>query len=363
MFPRHAVTALALATLLAAAVQPSVGQPGKGKEVWTSLDDPTLPLDFHIQGEYEGKGPNGKFGAQVIALGNGAFQAVLLPGGLPGAGWDGKSKSLLQGKLEGQQASFRPAEGKRQYLSQDPNRFSATRQFPPTGSTSLSASISDGRMTVKTDTGKTFELKKVERKSPTLGQKSTNGVVVLFDGSNTDAWRGGRLDKKSGTLNTDGRDIASKQKFNDYTVHVEFRLPYRPRARGQERGNSGFYQVGDYEVQILDSFGLEGLNNECGGIYSRIQPKLNMCLPPLQWQTYDVEFTNARPDPDNPKKVKQRARITVRLNGVVIHDNVEIPGRTGGHRNDALEGTPGPLLLQGHGNPLQFRNIYVVEKQ
>ena len=92
-------------------------------------------------------------------------------------------------------------------------------------------------------------------------------------------------------------------------MHVEFMLPYRPDARGQGRGNSGFYQVDHYEVQILDSFGLDGKNNESGGLYSKLDPKLNMCLPPLTWQTYDVDFTNAVQE--NGKKVKN-ARVTVR---------------------------------------------------
>jgi len=86
-----------------------------------------------------------------------------------------------------------------------------------------------------------------------------------------------------------------------------------------------------------------------------------MCLPPLVWQTYDLEFTNAVRDEDAKKLVK-KARATVKHNGVVIHDNVEIDGPTGGNRNEP-EGTPGPFLLQGHGNPLQFRNIWVVEKK
>jgi hypothetical protein len=136
-------------------------------------------------------------------------------------------------------------------------------------------------------------------------------------------------------------------------------LPYRPEGRGQGRGNSGFYQVDHYEVQILDSFGLEGLNNECGGVYTKAAPKVNMCLPPLVWQTYDVEFTNA--EAAEGKKSKN-AVITVRHNGVVILENQEITGPTGGHRSDP-EGTPGPLKLQGHGNPLQFRNIWIVEKK
>jgi hypothetical protein len=114
-----------------------------------------------------------------------------------------------------------------------------------------------------------------------------------------------------------------------------------------------------YEVQVLDSFGLDGLNNECAGIYSKIAPKVNMCLPPLVWQTYDAEFTNAVAEGG---KVVKKARLTLKHNGVVVHDDVEIDGKTGGSRNDP-EGTPGPLLLQGHGNPLQYRNIWVVEKK
>src|SRR4051812_6721782 len=87
---------------------PLAAQP-KPKGVWTDPDDSTLPADFKIQGEYAGD----HMGAQVIALGNGAFQAVVLHGGLPGAGWDGKNKSLLAGKLDGEKATFEPAKGVR----------------------------------------------------------------------------------------------------------------------------------------------------------------------------------------------------------------------------------------------------------
>ena len=183
--------------------------------------------------------------------------------------------------------------------------------------------------------------------------------MVLFDGTSTDEWKGGRLDKTTGFLNTDGSDIVSKKKFNNYTAHVEFMLPYRPDGRGQGRGNSGFYQVQHYEVQILDSFGLEGKDNECGGFYTKVAPKLNMCLPPLDLADLRRRLHQRRARGD---KVVKKARATVKLNGVVIHDNVEIGGPTGGHRSEP-EGTPGPILLQGHGNPLQFRNIWFVEKK
>lgn len=329
-------------------------------KVWTDAHDSSLPIDFKIQGEYAGDIPgNGKAGCQVIALGNGVFQAVVLPGGLPGEGWDGKHKILLDGKLESESAVFQPAKGKKQYLAQSPELFSATSKFPPEGQKEYSATISGDTLSGKTDEGKSFELKKITRKSPTLGAKPPQGALILFDGTSTDEWKGGRLDKETGLLNTDGKDIVSKRKFNDYTMHIEFLLPFRPAARGQGRGNSGFYQVDHYEVQILDSFGLDGKNNECGGVYTKLDPKVNMCLPPLVWQSYDVDFTNAVREGE--QKVKN-ARITLKHNGVLVHDNAEITGPTGGHRGEP-EGTPGSIKLQGHGNPLQFRNIWIVEKK
>ncbi len=330
------------------------------KGTWTNPEDPTLPVDFKLQGEYVGEiSGGGKLGAQVIALGNGAFQAVLLPGGLPGEGWDGENKILLDGRVDGDKAKFKPAEGKKRYLGNSPEEFSATRNFPPQGHKPFKATIDGGAMSGETDQGKTFQLKKITRNSESLGTRRPENAIVLFDGSNTDEWQGGRLDKETKLLNTDGQDIKTKKKFNNYTMHVEFMLPCRPNARGQGRGNSGFYQIDHYEVQVLDSFGLEGLNNECGGIYSKKACDVNMCYPPLTWQTYDVDFTNAVTD-ENGKKIKN-ARITLRHNGVVIHDDYEISGKTGGSRGDP-EGTRGPIKLQGHGNPLQYRNVWIVEK-
>ena len=333
----------------------------KKTPVWTSLDAETIPSSVKIQGEYQGKTEESQpYGAHVIALGQDAYHAVFYPGGLPGAGWDGESKILLDGKQTDGKVVFKGTDGKgKGYLQESPAKFSATRKNPPQGHKIFNGSISGEAFTGMTDGKQKFTLKRFVRKSPTLGAKPPKGAKVLFDGSNKDAFQGGRLDEKTKLLNTDGRDIRTAEKFSDYIMHMEFMLPYRPDARGQGRGNSGFYQVGMYEVQILDSFGLEGLDNECGGVYKKANSLVNMCFPPLQWQTYDVDFTNAKADASGKKTAN--ARMTLRHNGIVIHDDLEINGKTGGARKEA-EGTPGQIKLQGHGNPLQFRNIWIVTK-
>jgi hypothetical protein len=197
------------------------------------------------------------------------------------------------------------------------------------------------------------------RQSPTLGKQPPEGAIALFDGSSVDHWDGvgGEATMSDGLLH---QGANSKHRFGGCHVHIEFRLPYAPDARGQGRGNSGLYLQGRYEVQMLDSFGLAGKNNECGGIYEIRDPSVNMCFPPLQWQTYDVDFTAAEFDESGKKTAN--ARITVLHNGVKIHDNIDVPRST---RAAPLgEGPePGFIHLQKHGNPVRYRNIWVVEKE
>jgi len=345
--PKHLTLATSLAMISSSAIA----------QLWTDPQDEKLPLDFKIQGEYVDQ----EIGAQVIALGKGEFHAVLYPGGLPGAGWDGKNKILMDGRLKGEKAIFLPAAGKKKYMAKSAAEFSATSKFPPTGNLPYLGSLQDGVFSVKASKGKTSSLKRTIRQSPTLGGQPPKGAIVLFDGSEKSLanWQGGRVDKKTKLLNTDGRDIKTKEKFLNYSMHLEFMLPFKPDARSQGRGNSGFYHVDLYEMQILDSFGLMGLNNECGGIYQKANSMVNMCLPPLQWQAYDVEFSSAVMK--DGKKVKN-ATLTAKLNGVLIHNKLEINGKTGGSRNEP-EGTPGVIKLQGHGNPLQFRNAWIMPKK
>jgi len=163
-----------------------------------------------------------------------------------------------------------------------------------------------------------------------------------------------------GAMEVKGGNIVTKGKFKDFQLHVEFRTPFMPAARGQGRGNSGVYLQGRYEIQVLDSYGLDGRDNECGGIYQVGAPMVNMCLPPLQWQTYDITFRAPRFDASGNKT--EDAVVTVVHNGVTIHDRRKLPGPTGGAMDDRIS-EPGGIYLQDHGNPVRFRNIWLVEQQ
>jgi hypothetical protein len=206
-----------------------------------------------------------------------------------------------------------------------------------------------------------FELKQTRRVSPNLGKAPPAGAIVLFDGKNLDAWQNrdgnqpaGWKILPEGVMEVKGGDIMTKEKFADHRLHVEFRLPYMPTSFGQARANSGVYPQGRYEVQVLDSYGLEGADNECGGIYTVSRPKVNMCAPPLQWQSYEIEFRAAKFDASGKKTAP--AHIVVNHNGVIVQD-ADLPRVTGGAINDR-ENEPAGLVLQDHTNPVQYRNIW-----
>lgn len=222
-----------------------------------------------------------------------------------------------------------------------------------------------------------FSLKKAVRKSPTLGAAPPEGALVLFGGENFDEWQhaggravtwtlldGGAMEVRSARSADErkegiGGDIETKKKFGDCTIHLEFRYPVEPGKAGQARGNSGFFFQGDYEVQVLNSYGLEGRWNECGALYKASPPQVNAARPPMEWQTYDIDY-KASVWKDG-KKVSS-PRITVRLNGVLVHHDEEIPHVTA-HVYAARFNEPkgdGPIRLQDHGNAIQYRNIWIV---
>jgi len=296
-------------------------------EPGTFLDAASAGPDYADQGEYL----NDWGGAQVIALGDAKFRLVIYQGGLPGAGWNGERRPEMEGKREGDQIVFAPAEG------------------------GFKHSLAKGVLKTVTSDGNEYRMEKTERKSPAMGAKPPPKAIVLFDGSNTDAWVDPHVDAKRNLI---AAGTKTKKNFTNFTMHCEFLLPFKPAGRGQGRGNSGIYLQDRYEVQVLDSFGLKGENNECGGIYSQEKPSVNMCFPPLAWQTYDIDFTSAQFD-DSGKKTKP-AIVTVKQNGVTIHDKYAIKDKTGGGKAEGPGG--GPIQLQGHGNPVFYRNVWVVEK-
>jgi hypothetical protein len=322
---RNRVLRCALACCVGCSLWPEVGRP----------NEPDAPSarreDFSLQGEYSGNlsGANGArrtSGLAIVALGRQEFQAVEYPGGLPGNGWNERERITYAGRRDGEIL----------YLTGPAGRLIVERQRA---------------MALHADGALRGTLKKVHRASPTLGAAPPPGAVVLFDGSATEEFNPGRM--TADRLLEAGAD--TRRKFHDFHLHVEFRTPFMPDARGQARGNSGVYIQGRYEVQILDSFGLEGLDNECGGLYKSRAPRINVCLPPGAWQTYEIRFTAARFDTAGRRCSK--ARITVRHNGVVIHDHVDIPGKTGA---GAVEGPqPGPIRFQYHGDAVHFRNIWI----
>ncbi len=213
-----------------------------------------------------------------------------------------------------------------------------------------------------------LKLLKPEDKVDVPTTPTPKGAILLLDGKSLDNWTGrngkdpanwklldgGVVEVKSPTA-----DIITKQQFDGkFKLHVEFRIPYQPKAMGQRRGNSGVYLQGRYEIQVLDSYGAKvRQKDDCGAIYSIAAPSENVCKAPTVWQSYDIEYT--APKCDGDKKVMP-AVATVYHNGVKIHDNVPI---TTDNTLRGLGGDPcsaGPILLQENGCPVQFRNIWLL---
>lgn len=247
------------------------------------------------------------------------------------------------------------------------------------GKWKLCGEISNGKISLKgTDGKKEFEivLDKFERKSPTLAMPAPANAVVLFNGKNTDLWKTQKGENCAWKLCSENamqvakneaepkknQTIYSEKSFTNFKLHLEFMLPDMYRQSEQGRANSGVF-IGPYEVQILDSFNCEGKWNECGSIYRIFPPICNAVLPPLKWQTYDIEFF--APTFDDKGALKTLPRISVYLNGVLVQNKMEIPhGTSVPQPKRAAFKHPKPpykLSLQDHNNPIKFRNIWVEE--
>ena len=227
-----------------------------------------------------------------------------------------------------------------------------------------------------------FEMKRVLYASPRLGARPPSGALVLFDGSDFDEWEMIARNGKTGpvTWKIDdgamrivpeignhriGASIGTKKTFHDFDLHIEFRLPLLPDNTDQRRGNSGVIleEFQFFEVQVLDTYALPGYYDECGAIYQIAPPKVNMCLMPRQWQSYDISYRAPRMNQDG--RLTEAPRITVNHNGVLIHKDLELPYSDNAlrvRRERPESRKVGRIKLQDHGYPVEYRNIWIVEK-
>jgi len=337
MTPRLALILIATTTILLGGIPAdfSVAQaqePRSRGPVHT--EPPTDDPSYLLLGEFAGPITIGEneyetIGLQIRPLGRGEFEALAFRGGLPGQQKHRPEASKMVGVLSD---GFLVLSGGPWAIFAEP----------------------DHALIISRTGERLGRLERIVRKSPTLGAKPPAEATVLFDGSGTDQFNNGSMTDDG--LLIEGATI--KPMFQDFDLHVEFRLPYMPQARDQGRGNSGVYLQSRYECQILDSFGELPTFNGAGSLYRYRAPDLNMSFPPLAWQTYDIRFTAPRWDADGNKI--RNARITAWLNGVVVQDDVELENKTGA--GQAEEPNLLPTKLQNHSDPVRFRNIWVIDR-
>jgi hypothetical protein len=201
----------------------------------------------------------------------------------------------------------------------------------------------------------------------TLPVPPAEDAVVLFDGGDLSKWRdpqGGpaRWRLKEGAIESVPLSgyLFSADKFGDVQLHVEWATPSPANGRGQGRGNSGVFLMGLYEVQVLDSYQNDTYpDGQAGAIYGQYPPLVNVCLPPGEWQSFDIAFR--RPRFSESGTIARPGRISVHHNGVLVQDSVEIWGPTAWLQNMPYTslGDKLPITLQDHGNPVRYRNIWL----
>ncbi|MFM8272024.1 MAG: DUF1080 domain-containing protein [Gemmata sp.] len=368
------LTGLALGLVAALAADAPAQPPDKMAEAAAKklFDAQAIGAELKLQGEYVVKDGDKQTGVQVVARGDKSFHALVLEGGLPGAGWDGGRYGLLEsGPLSGGKVEFRSP-----------------------GDDGASAALDENGLTLKRG-DQTLLLKRVERKSATLGKQPPAGAVVLFGGEkpNVDAFEERKdIDGMTAPLMFEGSLMAgavTKRKFRDYTLHVEFMTGWEPQNIPWRRADAGVYMLARYEVAIGDSFGFDfdlsgatspqrpklldekgkapkfppakgnGAPRVCGSVFTYPSKVPNACLPPLVWQTLDIEFQAPRFDDKGKKTAK--AVVSVKLNGHQTVDKLEVNGPTP-HGFKGPETADGPIWFEAFGRRVLYRNVWLVER-
>ena len=200
--------------------------------------------------------------------------------------------------------------------------------------------------------------------------RAPSDAVVLFDGKDLSNWvsvNGGapaKWEVKDGAMVVarGTGSIRTKREFDDIQLHIEWATPAEVVGEGQGRGNSGVFLQGLYEVQVLDSYNNKTyFHGQAGSIYKQYPPLVNACRKPGEWQTYDIIYH--APIFGDDGRVKKKATISALHNGVLIQDHSEVFGAT---THEPVFPTytkhgKGPIILQDHGNPVRFRNVWVRE--
>jgi len=199
--------------------------------------------------------------------------------------------------------------------------------------------------------------------------KPPSDAVVLFDGKDLSKWvdkdgKPAQWKVENGYMEVAAKtgNISTRESFGDCQLHVEFAEPTPPHGESQERGNSGVFLMGLFEIQVLDSYENKTYaDGQASAVYGQYPPLVNASRPPAQWQTYDIIFHGPRFASDG--KLQHPARITVLHNGVLVQDNVEPTGPTAHGERPPYKAGPDklPLQLQDHGNPVRYRNIWIRE--
>lgn len=330
-------------------------------------NSPDAWRDFALQGEYVGSRDGHQAGFHLIALGNGQFQFVLYPGGLPGDGWQvGSIRMFGSGVVEEDEivlTTERILSIDTVYPVQETIKTTRYRfHIEPLKADELSG---PSCVLERTERGviPLLRLEKIYRQSATMGLAPPKDACVIFDGTNTDAFvttheGPAKVNRKrpDGVTLWAGATTQAMDRWweRPLTLHVEFMNTYRPNSRGQARSNSGVFLAETYEIQILDSFGLESEMGDCGALYSSRIVDVNVCYPPLIWQTYDIEFT---PPKFQDGKKTANSLWTVKFNDVTVHDNYEMINKTPADKEELPE--PRGLYFQPHENRVQFRNIWI----